>query len=128
MGFNDQLPTTGVGIKKPNFIEHISDEEFQYRIKSIAHAKRDIAWWAENFFHIVTLDKGLQKIKLYEKQKELLKHMLDNDKSIILSARQTGKCVYGNTIVKIRNKKTNKEFEISIYDLYQLIVNNNTSS
>lgn len=65
MGFKDQLPTTGVGIKKPNFVERISDEEFQYRIRSIAHAKRDISWWAENFFYIVTLDKGLQKIKLY---------------------------------------------------------------
>lgn len=28
MGFKDQLPTTGIGVKKPNFIERISDEEF----------------------------------------------------------------------------------------------------
>ena len=72
MSRNDQLPTTGVGIKKPNFVEKITDEQFRERIQAIAHAKRDICWWAENFFHIVTLDKGLQKIKLYEKQKELL--------------------------------------------------------
>ena len=123
MGHNDQLPTTGVGIKKPNFIERISDEEFQHRIKSIAHAKRDIAWWAENFFNIVTLDKGLQKIKLYDKQKELLKHMLDNDKSIVLSARQTGKCVFKDTYIKIRNKKTGKEQLITIEDFLKFIEN-----
>ena len=120
MGFKDQLPTTGVGVKKPNFVEQISDEEFQFRIKSIAHAKRDIAWWAENFFHIVTLDNGLQKIKLYEKQKELLAHMINNDKSIVLSARQTGKCVFKDTYIKIRNKKTGKEQLITIEDFFEM--------
>ena len=91
MGHNDQLPTTGIGIKKPNFIERISDDEFQYRVLSIAKAKRDISWWAENFFYIVTLDKGLQLIKLYEKQKELLQFFVDNDRIITLASRQTGK-------------------------------------
>ena len=56
-------------IKKPNHVDRISREEFEFRIKSIAHAKRDIAWWAENFFRIVSLNTGLGVIKLYPKQK-----------------------------------------------------------
>lgn len=52
-------------LKKPNEVEHISREEFEFRVKSIAHAKRDIGWWAENFFRIVSLNTGLGTIKLY---------------------------------------------------------------
>ena len=48
---------------------------------------KDIVWWAENFFHIVTLDKGLTKIKLYPKQKELLEFIVGNRRIITLSAR-----------------------------------------
>jgi len=64
---------------------------FEQRVVNIVHSKRDIVWWAEQFFHIVTLDKGLVKIKLYDKQKELLYHLVDNNRTIVLSARQTGK-------------------------------------
>ena len=68
----EQLAT----IKKPGEIENISNEEFERRVLNIAHAKRDICWWAENFFRIVSLNVGLTKIKLYQKQKELLKCLL----------------------------------------------------
>ena len=90
MGLNNQ-PETGIGVKKPNQIEQVSDEEFRRRILEIAKSKRDIVYWAEKYFYIVTLDKGLQLIKLYDKQKQLLRHIVDNDRSIVLSARQTGK-------------------------------------
>lgn len=78
-------------LKKPNEVEHISREEFEFRVKSIAHAKRDIGWWAENFFRIVSLNTGLGTIKLYQKQKDLLQHLVDNDRSIVLASRQVGK-------------------------------------
>lgn len=54
-------------VKKAGFTEQISREEFEYRIKSIARAKKDIAWWAESFFRIVSLNTGLGLIKLYDK-------------------------------------------------------------
>lgn len=65
MGFDKNKPETGIGIKKPNQVEYISKDEWEARIQSIAKAKRNIAWWAETFFKIVTLDKGLTSIKLY---------------------------------------------------------------
>ena len=118
---NDLAPETGIGIKKPNAIEQVSDEEFQRRILEIARAKRDIVYWAEKYFYIVTLDKGLQLIKLYDKQKELLKHIIANDRTIVLSARQTGKCVFKDTQIKIRNKHTHEEQLITIEDFFKLI-------
>ena len=52
---------------------------------------KDIVWWAENFFRIITLDKGLTTIKLYPKQKELLNFIVGNNRICLLSCRQTGK-------------------------------------
>lgn len=54
-------------VKKPNTVEKISKAEFERRVKIIAQSKRDIVWWAENFFRIVSLNTGLGLIKLYEK-------------------------------------------------------------
>lgn len=84
MNNNEELAT----IKKSNEVESISREEFEYRIKAIKRAKRDINWWAEQFFKIISLDKGLITIKLYEKQKELLEFLVNNDRTIVLSSRQ----------------------------------------
>lgn len=84
-------PETGIGIKKPNQVEYITKDEWEARIQNIAHAKRDIAWWAETFFYIITLDKGLTKIKLYKKQKEMLEFIAHNNRILTLASRQTGK-------------------------------------
>lgn len=98
---NEELAT----IKKPGEVETVSREEFEKRIKLIARCKRDINFWAENFFRIISLDTGLQVIKLYDKQKELLKALVDNDRTIVLSARQTGKCLHKSVWITIRHKK-----------------------
>lgn len=86
-----KVPETGIGVKKPFVKENITKEEFERRIKCIAQSKRDIVWWAENFFKIVTLDHGLQPIRLYDKQKGLLKCISDNTRIVALASRQTGK-------------------------------------
>ena len=78
-------------IKKPGDVEKVTKEEFETRIRNIAHSKRDICWWAENFFRIVSLNTGLTKIKLYPKQQDLLRALVNNDRSIVLASRQVGK-------------------------------------
>ena len=74
-------------IKKPNAVEKISKAELEARIRALANSKRDIIWWANNFFRIVTLDKGLTIIKLYPKQEEFLKHLVENTRTVCLSSR-----------------------------------------
>lgn len=106
-------------IKKPGAVEYISNEEFEHRIKQIAKAKRDICWWAENFFRIVSLDQGLINIKLYDRQRDLLNHIVNNDKSIVLASRQVGKCSYSGESVKLRNKTTGEIVEMTIGELYE---------
>lgn len=113
-------------IKRPGEIEKISNEEFERRVLKIAQAKRDICWWAENFFRIVSLNVGLTKIKLYQKQKELLYALVKNDRNIVLASRQVGKCVFKDSIITIRNKKTGITQNITIEDFFKLVAQQNT--
>ena len=63
MNENEQLSH----IKKVGEIDNISREEFEYRISEIAKCKRDICYFAEKYFRIISLDYGLQIIKPYQK-------------------------------------------------------------
>lgn len=81
--FSSQLAT----IKRKS-LEHISKEEFAWRIKEIAKCKRDIVYFAEHYVRIMNLDKGLHVIKLYDVQKEFLQFLVDNNKVICVSGRQ----------------------------------------
>ena len=87
MNENEQLSH----IKKVGEIDNISREEFEYRISEIAKCKRDICYFAEKYFRIISLDYGLQIIKPYQKQRELLRFFVNEKRSIILSSRQSGK-------------------------------------
>ena len=111
---------SNTGVKKAFAKEHVNQADYETIIKIMDRSRRDIVWWAENFFLIRTLDNGKVPIKLYPKQAEFLKFITDNTRIITLAARQTGKCVYKDTKIKIRNKKTGKIEEISILDLYNL--------
>ena len=53
-----ELATT----KRPGQKEFISKEEFNWRIKEIAKCKRDIVYFAEHYFRVINLDKGLHII------------------------------------------------------------------
>lgn len=92
---NKELST----FKKPNEpMEYSSREEFEQMIKEIARCKRDIVYFAEHYYRVINLDKGLHIIQLYDVQKEFLRYLVDNNKVICVSGRQQGKstiyCIY----------------------------------
>ena len=62
MNEEQQLAT----IKKPGEVETISEEEFERRALEIARCKRDIVYFAEKYYRVISLDKGLHIIKLYD--------------------------------------------------------------
>lgn len=92
-------------IKKPGEVEYITRDEYDRRCKEIARCKRDIVYFAEKYFKIINLDKGLMTIKLYDKQKELLNFFKDEKRCIVCASRQSSKCCTGSTKITIRNKK-----------------------
>lgn len=68
--------------------------EFQYTPKMINEIKKctkNILHFAENYFHIISLDEGKQNIKLHFCQKRVLRKMRDNRFFVLLASRQIGK-------------------------------------
>lgn len=60
-------------------------------VKELQKCKDDITYFAENFFYIVNLNTGKQKIELYDAQRKVLKSLVDNRFVALLSCRQSGK-------------------------------------
>ena len=67
---------------------------FEYtpaQIKQLQKAAKNLLYFAEMFFYIISLDEGRQKIKLHSVQKRALRKMRDNRFFILLASRQIGK-------------------------------------
>jgi hypothetical protein len=70
------------------------DATFQWTPEMIAEIKKckeDIRYFAENYFHIINIDEGKQKIKLYPAQIRVLKALGKYRFNIINASRQSGK-------------------------------------
>ena len=65
----------------------------QEEIQEILTCQRDPAYFIENYCHIVSLDKGLVKFKLYECQKKKVEVILNNRKVVLMEGRQQGKTI-----------------------------------
>lgn len=114
-------PTT---IKKPEKEkEMVSQEEYERRIREIVKCKRDPVYFAENYYKIVNLDKGLITIDLYDVQKELLKKMQSENRLAVCASRQSGKCVFEAKIT-IKSKKTGEIETIPIEKFWSKISEN----
>jgi reverse gyrase len=61
------------------------------QVKNLKKANNNILYFAENFFHIINLDRGKEKIQLYKAQKRALRKMRDNRFFCLLASRQIGK-------------------------------------
>ena len=63
------------------------------QLAEIEKCQEDPIYFIENYCMIVTLDYGLQLFKLYDCQKEKVKHILENRKAILMEGRQQGKTI-----------------------------------
>lgn len=63
------------------------------QLAEIEKCQEDPIYFIENYCYIVTLDHGLQLFKLYDCQKEKVRHILDNRKAILMEGRQQGKTI-----------------------------------
>lgn len=79
---------------KPNIIRNLTSEQLVEIIK----CKRDVKYFANNYYKVVSNEKGEHIIKLREFQLRLLDHFVDNRHVIICAGRQCGKttssCIY----------------------------------
>lgn len=72
----------------------IAGAQFEFTvdmINELRKCKEDIIYFAENFFYVVTLDRGKEKINLYEAQKRVLKSFVHESMVVVCTPRQIGK-------------------------------------
>lgn len=115
-GYNGNINIPGIG-STHNFTQ----EEVSEFIK----CSQDPVYFAETYFKIITADGGIETLKLYDYQKEIISSYIDDRKMVINASRQIGKCQVFGSILNIRNKKTNEIIKISIGDFFQLIKDKN---
>lgn len=79
---NESLPTPDATFDYTSNPEWVAD---------IEKCKKNILYFAENFFYITNLDEGKIKIKLRPFQKRILRSLRDNRFVVLLASRQIGK-------------------------------------
>ena len=68
--------------------------EFEWTKEMVTDLKKcqkNLLYFAENFFTIINLDRGKEKITLFKCQKKVLRALRDNRFNIVLASRQVGK-------------------------------------
>jgi hypothetical protein len=60
-------------------------------VEELRRCKNSVVYFAENFFYIVSLDRGKEKIKLYDAQRRMLENMVAHRFTANLASRQSGK-------------------------------------
>jgi hypothetical protein len=62
-----------------------------WQLEEFKKCKDDIIYFAENYFDIIHVDRGKEKMQLYEPQKRAILKIIDNRRTIICASRQIGK-------------------------------------
>ena len=66
-------------------------------LSELGKCKESLLYFAENYFTVINVDDGEQKIKLYPFQRRILKALVKNRFVITLASRQCGKALDENT-------------------------------
>ena len=106
-------------LKAPDVKEYVPPSILIERMEEMKRIMDDPIYFAEKYFYINTLDHGKQLIKVYPKQAEMIQAMINDNRVICLSCRQSGKCVDGDTLITVRNKKTKKIEKLKISDFLE---------
>jgi hypothetical protein len=76
----------------PNLPQNNRKRPFtEWELAEFVKCKNDPVYFAKNYIKIVTLDRGLETIKLYDYQDEILSAYPDNLKLCLSQSRQSGK-------------------------------------
>lgn len=104
-------------------------EQYQFSpdmLEEYFKCAEDIIYFAHNYFYVVSIDEGKNKINLYEYQKKALKIFTQDEykgkkNAILLLPRQMGKCFFNLTKLDIRNKKTGEIMNITAKELWDMM-------
>jgi hypothetical protein len=110
-GYNGNQLVKSAGIK----VDYTLDE-----IKEWKRCRDDVIYFIEKYIKIVTVDFGLQPMKLYEFQKEIILTITDTNRVIANCSRQLGKCHQKDVKYTVRNKKTGQILSLTAQEFHDL--------
>ena len=91
-------------------------------VKAIKRCKEDIIYFAENFFTITDLSEGKRKhIPLRKHQTKFLESMMNEKRLLLLTCRQSGKCIYNDSKVRVKFKPLGLSFNIKVGTFFKLM-------
>lgn len=108
-------------IKKANTKQKYTKEQIQQLRKCSAANEDGHYYFMENFGHLKHTSKGRVLFKPFDYQKRLIDNYHNYRFSINMLGRQMGKCACGDTEIKIRNKKTGEEKQVSFEDFFEMM-------
>lgn len=89
-------------LRKPNLLFEYTQDEIEIMLR----CKNDVNYFANHFAYTMNPSTGaLNLIALRDYQEDLLNTINDNRYTVIVAARQSGKCVSHNTNVETKDGK-----------------------
>lgn len=91
-------------------------------ILALQRCQNDIKYFAENFFTIVDLSDGKRKhIPLRKYQTKFLESMMKEKRLLLLTCRQSGKCLSVDSQVVMRFKPLNLRVKLKVGTYFKLM-------
>ena len=91
-------------------------------ILALQRCQSDIKYFAENFFTIVDMSEGKRKnIPLRKYQKKFLESMMNEKRLLLLTCRQSGKCLSVDSQVVMKFKPLNLKLKMKVGTYFKLM-------
>jgi len=100
-----------------------SNVELQYtkeQIQEFLRCGKDPLYFIKNYAKIVSLDEGVIQFDPFPYQERVIEAIHDNPSTLVKLFRQAGKCLSGETKLKVRNKINDEEMEITIEEFFKM--------
>lgn len=111
------LPDDEALIKKPN-TQEVLTEEHVAEIMKCSDPNTGYMYFAKHHYYIQHPTDGQQLFKPFDYQVRILEAYHNNKFVTCLAGRQLGKCLTNDTFLKIKNKVTGEEKEITIGEFF----------
>lgn len=94
-------------------------EYTQEQLEEYIKCSQDPIYFIENYMKIIHVDRGVIPFKLYDFQREMVKNIHDNRRVVGRIGRQSGKCFFIYTPIRLRNKVNGDIIEMTIGEFYE---------
>lgn len=90
--------------------------------------RKDLLHFAMNHVKVQTIDQGVVPMEFRPYQEKLFKKFNESNRISVLQPRQSGKCCFFDTMIRLKSKKTDEIWEITIGEFFEFLNENNNEN